>query len=867
MGGIVPEWWEGGSEPESSGSDIRPPDPPESILPATERGFVPVPDAPLPMSPLPGEMRGFVPVPDPGPSYYFSPQQLQEFAQNQAQVVMDEDGNGLLLDTEGRSVKANQQDIESLLAQGYEPEPVDDIVVRMRREEMASKTSEAGAFARSAFNTFTAGIPAKVRTEENEWAAQNPDHPLAAMLREKNQPLLEKLKADEEVQQKAKALGTIAGAVGGLLSPAGPMAAAGRLGRGAEKAIRGQATSEAAGRIIGSGVRAATEAGAVGLGEGYAAMELGATPEQAAEAAINSALLGGGLGAGFSVLGRVGGATSKYIQRQRAKMRQRYVDKAVENATGKLREEVQYITDRIGDELTPRVRARIVEANGKLKAADAKETEAFEHVLGRLRERQARYKEVPGREPTRFEAVDSIEVAERFGDKADKIVQKAEALERLANRTLSKRNLNTAQREEARRSLAKAQKMRDEADVLYSKDIPAQRAMEIDRPDQAHFHRLAQAKNLTPGETRFVLSQWDQAKLLRKQAKEIFADINAGKKGVKVQDLEQHLDDLTQQLKAKTREITDKQIAELVKKQSVFSDTAGKPLDSSGARGRLFAASIGSSVVSRTLTPLLMALGSPRRTIMNKLAPLFDRAGQTAGVASKAGAGVAQAVNSSNWRRGAQAALVAESMSPDEALQIAQEVHSTPVAQVRSEAIDEAEHAMKTWAVDPAAAMHGAIVPVKASEFLKSKLPPTFMRTVNDYSLPDPYMTGEERSMWSQYVRAAQIPQTLLEDLSKGQLTHPTVETWQAVYPEALEELRGIVRAAVKAYRGKVPRSTMQQVKILLGEDVTNPELIRMVQQGYADAKQSEQRQGQVGDVADSTRTQLEGAMRNLGGK
>jgi hypothetical protein len=71
------------------------------------------------------------------------------------------------------------------------------------------------------------------------------------------------------------------------------------------------------------------------------------------------------------------------------------------------------------------------------------------------------------------------------------------------------------------------------------------------------------------------------------------------------------------------------------------------------------------------------------------------------------------------------------------------------------------------------------------------------VRTLIDkHSAPEP--TELEKLRFSEYVRAVENPGVILDDLEAGQVSDEVLETWEALYPEELEELRGMVAEEVE---------------------------------------------------------------------
>jgi hypothetical protein len=68
--------------------------------------------------------------------------------------------------------------------------------------------------------------------------------------------------------------------------------------------------------------------------------------------------------------------------------------------------------------------------------------------------------------------------------------------------------------------------------------------------------------------------------------------------------------------------------------------------------------------------------------------------------------------------------------------------------------------------------------------------------TVIDKHRP-PTRTEAEKQRFSEYVRAVQNPGALLDDLEQGRVSPEVLETWEALYPEELEDVRKMVMGEV----------------------------------------------------------------------
>ena len=163
------------------------------------------------------------------------------------------------------------------------------------------------------------------------------------------------------------------------------------------------------------------------------------------------------------------------------------------------------------------------------------------------------------------------------------------------------------------------------------------------------------------------------------------------------------------------------------------------------------------------------------------------------------------------------------------------------------------EHATRTLAagtdklraVAPQVAQAAQARATTAVEFLRSKAPrpPSPVGMLAQKWKP----SDSQVEKWNRYVRAVERPLSVLDDLSKGNLTLEAVEALRTVYPKMHEDLVGGVMGHIGELQKTLPYRERRQLSILLGVPVdptTDPAFVAAMQDGYASLVQ-QQAQGQ----------------------
>lgn len=164
-----------------------------------------------------------------------------------------------------------------------------------------------------------------------------------------------------------------------------------------------------------------------------------------------------------------------------------------------------------------------------------------------------------------------------------------------------------------------------------------------------------------------------------------------------------------------------------------------------------------------------------------------------------------------------------------------------------------------------------AAVPMRAIQFLASKLPPAPPPNALDGAYKAP-ISPVDQDRFNEYVKGATDPLSAVEDMSRGLLTLDRVEAIQAVYPELYEELRvavfDYVAAAGEAKR-PLAYQKRTQLDILFGgkgaiEPTLAPQYMRAVEAAtqQMSARDQQQRQqskkARAPDIASAAQSPLD---------
>ena len=129
-------------------------------------------------------------------------------------------------------------------------------------------------------------------------------------------------------------------------------------------------------------------------------------------------------------------------------------------------------------------------------------------------------------------------------------------------------------------------------------------------------------------------------------------------------------------------------------------------------------------------------------------------------------------------------------------------------------------------------------------DFLYSKMP-SFSTTVFGQPLELP--SKAEIAEWSRYVRAAENPLTLLEDLNARNITPEAVEAVKTLYPELFEYFKGEVMEQLSEHRAPLPYQDRLQIGYMFEvslDDTTSPDVYKTLQEMYQQKQQAQQQGG-----------------------
>lgn len=149
---------------------------------------------------------------------------------------------------------------------------------------------------------------------------------------------------------------------------------------------------------------------------------------------------------------------------------------------------------------------------------------------------------------------------------------------------------------------------------------------------------------------------------------------------------------------------------------------------------------------------------------------------------------------------------------------------------------DLAEHAPQTSAA-------AAGLEARKVAFLADKIPPGHQTLEGlQPQLARPKVSDQEMAKFLRYVKAAEDPLSVLQDLEKGRVSRESVEALQALYPSIFESIRARVTEQLATSTTKVPYQKQIQIGILF--DVkTHPSLepgfIRLMQEQWGGKDQS----------------------------
>lgn len=139
----------------------------------------------------------------------------------------------------------------------------------------------------------------------------------------------------------------------------------------------------------------------------------------------------------------------------------------------------------------------------------------------------------------------------------------------------------------------------------------------------------------------------------------------------------------------------------------------------------------------------------------------------------------------------------------------------------------------------PHLTMQMQMTSMRASEFLKSKLPvpEKSSRPSLTPHLDEEHISPTEMAKFARYAAVVEAPLSVLEDLEHRTLTGEAVETLQVVYPKVLEDIRKQVLDELAVREAPLPYQDRMQLGMLLGapgDGTLTPEFVSAVQAAYA---------------------------------
>jgi len=149
----------------------------------------------------------------------------------------------------------------------------------------------------------------------------------------------------------------------------------------------------------------------------------------------------------------------------------------------------------------------------------------------------------------------------------------------------------------------------------------------------------------------------------------------------------------------------------------------------------------------------------------------------------------------------------------------------------------------------PQTRMALAAVPMRAIQFLASKLPPAPPPNALDGAYKAP-ISKASQDRFNEYVAGATDPLSALDELQRGMLTPQRIEAVQAVYPELYNDIRtAVFDYVVAASEAKTPLKYQKRIQLdlLFGgggaiEPSAKPAHMRVVEQAAMAQKQAPQR-------------------------
>lgn len=156
---------------------------------------------------------------------------------------------------------------------------------------------------------------------------------------------------------------------------------------------------------------------------------------------------------------------------------------------------------------------------------------------------------------------------------------------------------------------------------------------------------------------------------------------------------------------------------------------------------------------------------------------------------------------------------------------------------------------------------------LQAAAFLAAKMPknPSFGKTLND-AINDWRPSDQDIAKFQRYVRAAQDPLSVLDDLKQGTVTREGVETLQALYPALYSNIQQVTMENLSTLQKRLPYYQRINLSLLLNVPVdpsVSPSFVATMQ-GFYQGSTQDQIQGQKGGQAKAGGSAIHaGAFRN----
>jgi len=141
---------------------------------------------------------------------------------------------------------------------------------------------------------------------------------------------------------------------------------------------------------------------------------------------------------------------------------------------------------------------------------------------------------------------------------------------------------------------------------------------------------------------------------------------------------------------------------------------------------------------------------------------------------------------------------------------------------------------------------------LEAASYLYGKMPknPSFGKTLND-AINDWKPSDQDLAKFERYVKAAQDPLSVLEDMKQGRITREGVETLQSLYPALYKSIQDVTFENLATLQKRLPYTQRINLSLLLNAPVdpsVTPAFVATMQGFYQGSVQS-QIQGQQGGM------------------